>query len=102
MDVSFGLILATNPNFGIETSSMLLLLGHIVEFQAMHRLQTGLILLSKVPKARLNRNHKKICKKLVALNKQKGYAPSAGRRWGEYYDEQVHYSSHLARRTSRF
>jgi hypothetical protein len=32
---------------------MLFLLGHIVESQAMHRLQTGLILFSKVPKARL-------------------------------------------------
>ncbi|GFF78335.1 hypothetical protein IFM61392_10608 [Aspergillus lentulus] len=35
------------------------------------------------------KNHKKICKELVTLNKQKGFVPSAGRRWNEYYDEQV-------------
>ena len=43
----------SNLNFGIETSSMLLLLGHIVQPQSMHRLQTGLVLLCKMPKARL-------------------------------------------------
>jgi hypothetical protein len=32
---------------------MLFLLGRILQSQAMQRLQTGLVLLSKVPKARL-------------------------------------------------
>jgi hypothetical protein len=32
---------------------MLFLLGYIVQSQSMQRLQTGLVLLSKVPKARL-------------------------------------------------
>ncbi|EMD89464.1 hypothetical protein COCC4DRAFT_76291 [Bipolaris maydis ATCC 48331] len=35
-----------------------------------------------------NRNHKQICKKLVTLNKQKRYVPSAGRHWREYREEQ--------------
>ena len=54
---------------------------------------------AKCQKQDWNRNHKKICKKLVAFNKQKGYVPSAGRHWNDYYNEQVHY---LARRASRF
>lgn len=54
---------------------------------------------AKCQKQDWNRNHKKICKKLVALNKLKGYVPSAGRHWNDYYDEQVH---HLTRRASRF
>jgi transposase len=54
---------------------------------------------AKCQKQDWNRNHKKICKKLVALNKQKGYVPSAGRHWNDYYDEQVRC---LARRASRF
>ncbi|KAK3172320.1 hypothetical protein OEA41_005641 [Lepraria neglecta] len=44
---------------------------------------------AKCQKQDWNRNHKKLCKKLVALNKQKGYVPSAGRHWNDYYDEQV-------------
>ena len=44
---------------------------------------------AKCQKQDWNRNHKKICKKLVALNQQKGYIPSAGRRWDDYYAEQV-------------
>jgi hypothetical protein len=32
---------------------MLFVLGYIVQSQSMHRLQTGLVLLSEVPKARL-------------------------------------------------
>ncbi|KIN02864.1 hypothetical protein OIDMADRAFT_52690 [Oidiodendron maius Zn] len=43
---------------------------------------------AKCQKQDWNRNHKKICKKLVVLNKQKGYIPSAGRRWKDYSDEQ--------------
>ena len=57
---------------------------------------------AKCQKQDWNRNHKKICKKLIALNKQKGYVPSAGRRWNDYYGEQVHYLAPLARRASRF
>ncbi|CAG8953829.1 hypothetical protein HYFRA_00006721 [Hymenoscyphus fraxineus] len=34
------------------------------------------------------RTHKEDCKKLFALNKQKGYVPSAGRHWEDYYKEQ--------------
>jgi hypothetical protein len=36
------------------------------------------------------------------LNKQKGYVPSAGRHWIDYYHEQVHYLAPLAKRGSRF
>ncbi len=54
---------------------------------------------AKCQKQDWHRNHKKICKKLVALNKQKGYVPSAGRHWNNYHDEQVRC---LARRASRF
>ncbi|KAN0096778.1 hypothetical protein V8E51_015583 [Hyaloscypha variabilis] len=43
---------------------------------------------AKCQKQDWNRNHKKICKKLVALNQQKGYIPSAGRHWDDYYVEQ--------------
>lgn len=44
----------------------------------------------KCQKQDWSRNHKKICKKLVALNKQMVYLPSAGRRWNDYHDEQVY------------
>ncbi|EUC47406.1 hypothetical protein COCMIDRAFT_90255 [Bipolaris oryzae ATCC 44560] len=44
----------------------------------------------KCQKQDWNRNHKRICKELVALNKQKGYVPSAGRHWNDYRDEQNH------------
>lgn len=44
---------------------------------------------AKCQKKDWNRNHKKICKKLVTLNQQKGYIPSAGRHWDDYYAEQV-------------
>lgn len=44
---------------------------------------------AKCQKQDWNRNHKKICKKLVALNQQKGYIPSASRHWDDYYNEQV-------------
>jgi hypothetical protein len=54
----------------------------------------------KCQKQDWNRNHKKICKKLVASNKRKGYVPSAGRHWDDYYDEQVHYLAPSARRAS--
>ena len=45
----------------------------------------------KCQKQDWNRNHKKICNKLVSLNKRKGYMPSAGRHWNDYYKEQVGY-----------
>jgi hypothetical protein len=49
----FGIRSLSSLNFGTQTSSMLFLLERILESQTMQRLQTGLILLSKVPKARL-------------------------------------------------
>ncbi|KAF2652870.1 hypothetical protein K491DRAFT_662982 [Lophiostoma macrostomum CBS 122681] len=39
-----------------------------------------------------NRNHKALCKKLVALNESKGYLPSSNRCWKDYYAEQVYHS----------
>ncbi|KAF2788999.1 hypothetical protein K505DRAFT_254250 [Melanomma pulvis-pyrius CBS 109.77] len=56
----------------------------------------------KCQKQDWNRNHKKICKKLVALNKQKTCVPSTGRRWNDYYDEQVYYPTHLERRAAGY
>ncbi|KAI9647175.1 hypothetical protein NHQ30_003558 [Ciborinia camelliae] len=44
---------------------------------------------AKCQKEDWNRNHKKICKKLVALNKQQGCIPADGRNWDDYYAEQV-------------
>ncbi|ORY15315.1 hypothetical protein BCR34DRAFT_183767 [Clohesyomyces aquaticus] len=43
----------------------------------------------KCQKQDWNRHHKKICKKLVALNKQKGYVPSPGRQWKDHHNERV-------------
>ena len=41
------------------------------------------------------RNHKEICKKLMALNKRKESVPAANRHWNDYYHEQVYLSAHL-------
>jgi hypothetical protein len=45
----------SNSSFGIEASSMLFLLEHVIQAQSMHRLQKGLVLLSRVPEAGLEK-----------------------------------------------
>ncbi|KAF2441972.1 hypothetical protein P171DRAFT_364382, partial [Karstenula rhodostoma CBS 690.94] len=47
----------------------------------------------KCQKQEWTKNHKRTCKKLAALNKQKKWVSSAGRHWNDYYDEQVSFGS---------
>jgi hypothetical protein len=62
----------SGTNFSFETSCMLFLLGRILQSQPMQRLQTGLILLSKVPKARLEQGSQENLQEACCLEPAEG------------------------------